>query len=342
VPSTTQRQGKGHDRIHKAKFRINKSKIEMMEMTHQINYSLKIRLSDASYGTKCILHRNNKRLEIKIPPKTKDGTVLKLTNALSITDGTPGNIIVQIQIKPRPIINPTKGTNIDDIFQFCLYAIGESNNAHVNGYLDSRNNAIYRQLFFEKSVGAIWVAGWGAKQANTFLIRAAQHGFPSTFSALARWSNPQLERFMKRMHGVNVPDRAVKKWKAVHRIAKWLDSFQSECNFRQQVFRNLLLGRNLDGHDVAVVRALKLPYIGEANSAYIVRMLGGEEIKDDKWIKEFRAWAGLSFDQLEERVQTNKIPRGFFDVVMWEYCNMFVREVSKLRSHLQSQFGFFA
>lgn len=310
-------------------------------MTQQENYVLTIKLNDSLYGWKPILLRHDKKLEVRIPPRTKDGTVIRLTNALSITDNIPGDIIVKIQVKPRPIINLAKGASIDDIFQFCLHEIGGDANDHVNNYLDSRTNAIYRQLFFEKAVGAIWVSGRGSKQCNTFLGKAAREGFPSTFSAFARWNDLQLDEFMKRMHPAGLTDRAVKKWTAVHGVAKWLVSFENECDFRHCVFRNALLGRNLDKQDISALRNQKLSFIGPANSAYIVRMLGAEEIKHDKWIKEFIAWTGLTFNQLEARVDNNRIPRGFFDVVIWEYCNMFVGEVSLLRSVLNHQFGFF-
>jgi len=311
-------------------------------MVHTVQYTHKIRLSDALYGAKFVLNRNNRNLQVTIPPRAKDGIKIKLTNALGITDGSPGDIIIQIQVAPRPVLNPAAGTNIDSIFQFRLYTIGGIDNAHVKNYLDSRNKAIYRQLFFEKAVGAIWVAGWGAKQCNTFLAKAPQYGFDWNFSSLALWSDSQLTQFMHRMHPKSVRGRARQKWEAVHKIAKWLNGFQNECDFRQRVFRNVLLGRNLDKQDVAALRDFKLSYIGEANAFYVVRMLGGEEIKDDRWIKEFREWANLSFYQLESLLDTYKIPRGFFDVVMWEYCNMFIGEVSKLKPHFQSQFGFLA
>jgi len=287
-----------------------------------------------------VLPRNNKRLEVTVPPRTKAGTRIKLTNALSITDGSPGDIIIQIQVESPPIINPQKGTNIDSIFQFCLYAIGGIDNAHVKSYLDSRSSAICRQLFFEKATWAIWVTGWGQKQCDTFLVKAAKYGFTWQFPVLASWSAPQLDAFMKLTHGSVVPDKAKGKWKAVHAVAKWLSSFQNECDFRQRIFRSLLLGKDLDKRDVSALRGLRLPFIGEANSFYIVRMLGGEEIKDDKWIKEFRAWAGLTLGHLEILLGTCKIPRGFFDVVIWEYCNMFIGKVSELRPHFQLQFGF--
>jgi hypothetical protein len=310
-------------------------------MGQTIEYAHKVRLCDALYGTKFVLHRNSSNLEITIPPKIKDGTRVKLTNALNITDNSPGDIIIQIQIEPRPVISLAKGTNIDNIFQYCLYAVGGLDNDHVNGYLSSKNNKISRQLFFEKAVSAIWVAGWGQKQCNTFLSRAVKNGFTWDFSIMGQWSDSQLIQFMQRMHGQLVRPRAVKKWNAVHKVGQWLNSFQGEDDFRRVVFKDVLEAKHLGKNDVSTLRSLKLPFIGEANSFYIIRMLGGEEIKDDVWIKEFRAWASLDLNTLEGLLATHNIPRGFFDIVTWEYCNMFIKKVNALKPHLVSQFGFF-
>ena len=310
-------------------------------MTQDVNYRRSVRLSDALYGMKPVLRRNSKGLEVTIPPRTKNGTKIRLRDALRITNGMPGDIIVQIEVIPPPIINPTQGTNIDDVFQTCLYEVGGGDNDHVNGYLDSRNNVIYRQLFFAKAVGAIWGAGLSAKAASTFLGRAGGRGFPSSFSVLAAWSNAKMHTFMQRIHGAVVPPKARQKWEAVHKVATWLNSFQNECDFRQQVFRGLLLGKQSDKQDVSALIDRRLPWIGFANAHYIVRMLGGEQIKDDKWIRALRAWVGLPFDELEQQVSKGRVPLGFFDVVMWEYCNMFVKDVNRLIPHLNSKFGFF-
>lgn len=313
-----------------------------MRMIKVANYELDLKLSEALYGTKKILRRNGKRIEVTIPPKTRDDDKIRLADALKTTDGCAGSIIVRIIVKPRPIINPATGTSIHDVSQFLLHEVGGADDDHVNGYLDSRHNAVYRQMLFEKTGWAAWVGGWCAKQANTFLGRACGYGFSSSFSVLAQWSDSQLDAFMKLMHGKVIPPRAEKKWKAVHKIAKWLvDSFQNECDFRQQVFGGALLGKQLDKRDVSALINRKLPFVGWISSHYVIRMLGGEQIEDDTWIQEFRPWAGLTFAELENQLRSRGIPLGFFDVVVWEYCDKSVKEVELLKPHLDSHFGFF-
>ena len=52
-------------------------------------------------GTKKVLTRKGKRLEITIPAGVKTGTLVRLSGALQITDGYYGDILVQIKVKSR-------------------------------------------------------------------------------------------------------------------------------------------------------------------------------------------------------------------------------------------------
>ncbi|MBN1691441.1 MAG: thioredoxin [Dehalococcoidia bacterium] len=52
---------------------------------------------EARAGTKKILTRQGKRLEVTIPAGTSDGSMVKLTNALKVTDGRPGDILITVR-----------------------------------------------------------------------------------------------------------------------------------------------------------------------------------------------------------------------------------------------------
>jgi thioredoxin 1 len=64
-----------------------------------VNYELALTLEEARQGTQKYLPRNNKRLQVNIPPGVTTGSIVKLTNALETTDGHPGDILIQIRIK---------------------------------------------------------------------------------------------------------------------------------------------------------------------------------------------------------------------------------------------------
>lgn len=64
-----------------------------------VNYELIISRDEASMGTQKLLTRKSKRLEVQIPPGVKTGNILKLRNACQVTDGHPGDILVQVKVK---------------------------------------------------------------------------------------------------------------------------------------------------------------------------------------------------------------------------------------------------
>ena len=64
-----------------------------------VRYQLTINEKQALEGTKKRLTRKGKKLEVRIPPGVRTGSVVKLTNARHITDGQPGDILIQIKVK---------------------------------------------------------------------------------------------------------------------------------------------------------------------------------------------------------------------------------------------------
>lgn len=61
-------------------------------------HDLTIKPREAKYGTRKFIVRKNKRLEVTIPPGVKNGTLVKLSGALQITDGYYGDLFIQIHI----------------------------------------------------------------------------------------------------------------------------------------------------------------------------------------------------------------------------------------------------
>lgn len=64
-----------------------------------VRYELTITKDEAKKGTKKMLTRKSKKVEIKVPPGVKTGNVLKLTDACQATDGHPGDILIRVKIK---------------------------------------------------------------------------------------------------------------------------------------------------------------------------------------------------------------------------------------------------
>lgn len=66
-----------------------------------VSYKLTISPNEAVNGTKKLLTRKGKRLEVTIPAGVKTGSLVKLSSALQITDGYYGDILIQIKVKSR-------------------------------------------------------------------------------------------------------------------------------------------------------------------------------------------------------------------------------------------------
>ena len=64
-----------------------------------VPYELAITQKEALQGTKKVLTRKGRRLEVKIPAGVKTGSVVRLPNARETTDGVPGDILIKIMVK---------------------------------------------------------------------------------------------------------------------------------------------------------------------------------------------------------------------------------------------------
>jgi len=60
---------------------------------------LTISQAEAIGGTRKVLSRKGKRLEVRIPAGARTGSMVKLHNARQITDGEPGDILIRIKVK---------------------------------------------------------------------------------------------------------------------------------------------------------------------------------------------------------------------------------------------------
>jgi thioredoxin 1 len=64
-----------------------------------VRYELSLSEEEAKQGTTKLLPRNQKRLQVNIPAGVSSGSLVKLSNALQITDGRAGDILIEIKIK---------------------------------------------------------------------------------------------------------------------------------------------------------------------------------------------------------------------------------------------------
>ncbi len=94
---------------------------------------------------------------------------------------------------------------------------------------------------------------------------------------------------------------------------------------------------SLDISDIRRLVSRKIPYLKEVTAHFIIRNMGAEAIKVDRWVKEFLNYYNLSKYELEQLLGKADIPLGLFDAVLWSYCERFVGEVNALRQHFNNQ-----
>ncbi|MFW6117874.1 MAG: thioredoxin [Chloroflexota bacterium] len=81
-----------------------------------VRYEIVITAEEAILGTKKILSRQGKKLEVSVPAGVKTGSIVKLANALQVTDGHPGDILIRIKVKKGEIAARVIEIN-DDSFE---------------------------------------------------------------------------------------------------------------------------------------------------------------------------------------------------------------------------------
>jgi len=68
-----------------------------------VRYEIAITAEEARLGTKKILSRHGKKLEVHIPAGVVTGSTAKLANALQVTDNHPGDILIHVKVKEEKI-----------------------------------------------------------------------------------------------------------------------------------------------------------------------------------------------------------------------------------------------
>lgn len=66
------------------------------QVSSPVHYEIIVTVEEARVGTKKILSRKDTRLEVSIPAGARTGSTIKLANVLQITDGRPGDILIEI------------------------------------------------------------------------------------------------------------------------------------------------------------------------------------------------------------------------------------------------------
>ncbi len=64
-----------------------------------VRYEMSLSPDEARSGVKRLLTRQGKKLEVSIPSGSREGTTVRLANALMVTDERPGDILITVKVK---------------------------------------------------------------------------------------------------------------------------------------------------------------------------------------------------------------------------------------------------
>ncbi len=221
----------------------------------------------------------------------------------------------------------------DRIFQFCFAAIGGSENEDVKYILEGRQKQVTRDNFFGEAVWAILVSGISRKSAAAVSARMEECGFEWDFRQVVRWTPDEWAEFFGRLYPDGLKPRSKMKWKAIRTIAEILAAFPDEVTFQAEFFGGKTKGAELNKQDIYRLAARGLSFIRYTNAQYIIRNMGGDSIKCDRWVSELLRHFRVSGAELERELVSLGISLSLFDVVLWAYCEMFVKRVASFDGH---------
>jgi hypothetical protein len=222
---------------------------------------------------------------------------------------------------------------VSRIFGVCFPAIGGEEHQDVRFVLHERPVEVTRNSFFNAATWAISGSGISRASNAAFCNRMTECGFPWDWQEFAGWPRSRREQFYARLYPRGISGRGGMKSAAIEEIAGRLGRFESEAAFQAEFFGGKTRSADLNRDDVRRLRVLRLRFIGPANSAFVVRNMGGEALKCDRWILTLLDYLGVSGSMLEEALASSGISLALFDIVIWAYCERFVQRVADFRSH---------
>jgi hypothetical protein len=220
------------------------------------------------------------------------------------------------------------------VYRHCLKEIGGRTNGDVKYLLEAKKKGAVRKTFFAEAVGAILGSGINRKAADTFSRRATACGFEWDFQRLTAWSKTHWNRFFKALYSTpRISGRRQQKWNAIRHVAEKLAAFANEASFQTEFFAAKTKSKDLDKDDVRRLLKTRLPFIGYANAQFIVRNMGGETMKCDRWIKEMLTCFNLTEAEVEKQLKGARISLSLFDIAVWGYCEKCVKKVKFFKRH---------
>ena len=169
--------------------------------------------------------------------------------------------------------------------------------------------------------------GIGARAAETWANRVE---FWETFTPDRRKRYPAAS--LSRRVGVAPGNKRGRKLIAVHALGR-APAGLSPREVADRYFGGTSGSRDLGESQVPAIDAL--PLVGAPSARFIIRNMGGESIKDDRWLTALMKYFCCGVDDLARAGRRLGWQLGKVDLVLGHYCASEVGATKKLAAHFR-------
>lgn len=181
--------------------------------------------------------------------------------------------------------------------------------------------------FFKAYAWALLVSGIARKSARTWTERTA---FWQVFTPRACRRCP-IGVLLRRV-GVSRRTRMGKKLAAVAALGRELYGL-SPTQVAEKFFAGTIRTARLCEEHVPALDAL--PFVGPPNARFIIRNMGGELIKDDRWLRAIMRYFRCTVEDLRRAGARLGWKAARVDRVLWRYCEQEIRSTNRLPRHFR-------
>jgi hypothetical protein len=213
--------------------------------------------------------------------------------------------------------------------QLCRSRLNREACEDLAWYEYDRPKRVTARALFESYAWALLVSGISRRSARTWASRTKFWDI-FTVENCRRYSATALTRKV----GISSRNKFGRKLRALHGLGRSVAGLSPKRVAARYFGGETRTSRLGELH----ARLLKdqLPLVQMPSARFIIRNLGGELIKDDRWLEAIRRHFGCSFSDLEAAGRSLRWKRGKVDLVVWCYCEQEVKSTRQLRRHLQA------
>lgn len=195
-------------------------------------------------------------------------------------------------------------------------------------YDNKRPARVSASSLLEQYTWALLVSGIARKSADTW---AARTGFWDVFTLQACKKYP-AHRLLRRV-GVSPWNRMGKKLAAVHTLGRDVCGLTPR-SVAERFFAGVTTSGQLGEQHVAALDAL--PFIGKPSARFIIRNMGGELIKDDRFLVAIMRYFACKVEHLTRAGAKLGWGAGRVDLVLWCYCEQEIGSTQRLAKHFRN------